>query len=122
MSEVYQSFIRSMRKKYRGLMEPSKDPFAIMNGKEPGIQPEKFSRFTGYGSDNKLDESRPAGIVHEGEAVIPAPVVRNVGGPEALQSRLAEAQAGTGKMPTDGEFVPRGLQPAKFGKLPKPIG
>jgi hypothetical protein len=113
MSEVYQKFIRSMRRKYNGMLQPSTNPLDAMSGKEPGSG--KFSRFTGNGVDNKLQESEPVGVHHEGEAVVSAPVLRNIGGPEALDAQLAEAQKNTGKMPTEGDFVPRGLQPAKFG-------
>jgi hypothetical protein len=49
--------------------------------------------FTGNGSDGRLQESRPAGIVHEGEFVVSAPKVRAAGGAEKLNS-LVEQEVG----------------------------
>jgi len=104
MTEFNQNFIRSMRKKYKGLLEPSKSPFDVMNGKEPGSG--EFSRFTGMGADNRLQENKAAGVVHEGEQVLTAPTVRNLGGPEAINEMVTEAQANINLRPTKRDMRP----------------
>jgi len=82
-SEVYNSFIRSVKKKYRGLTQPE-NLFS---------QPNNFTRgrFTGKGPDMTLRESEPAGTVHEGEFVVSAPDVRNAGGPGGVNKAVENA-------------------------------
>lgn len=115
------SFINDMNKRFA----PTNNP------RLPGNRP-AFSRgslvspdggvkgFTGAGADNVVQSKEPAGIVHEGEMVIPANDVRAAGGPDRVRTSVDQQIGKTKIFPTQQNNVSAlpGFERGGIAKLP----
>ena len=99
---VNQEFVRSMRNKYRSYLQPSGNMNDVLSGKDVN-QFAPADGFTGRGPGGNTQLDKPAGIVHQGEYVIDAAEVNNMGGPSGVKNAINSAQINK----------PQGFNPSK---------
>ena len=87
-----------MRNKYKSYLKPSGEISDIMTGKDID-QYGPATGFTGRGPGGNTQLQKPAGVVHQGEYVVDAAEVNNMGGPQGVKNAINQAQVRTPKLP-----------------------
>lgn len=98
MASVLQGFIDKVQKEYSRYIQPD-----VLTAQDTNVitgEPADTTgmRYTGLGKDGKLQKKKPAGIVHEGEQVIEADMVRRAGGSKKIRGAV-EGMAGENGLP-----------------------